>query len=367
VKRICFFGVDDYRMLNPATNTKPINGEAVQQVLLARAFQALGFSVRMVVQAADEPVEDMVDGIRVFTAFHWDAGIPVFRFFHPRASGVLRALNEADADVYYQSPAGAFTGLTAAFCRWKKRKFIFRVASDANCVPGQQLIEYWRDRKIYEYGLRRADLIATQSHRQTELLKQHYGLDSAVVNMAMELPREDLEAERDIDVLWVGNLRPVKRADRVLALARRLPGVRFVMIGGPIDGDEKYYADVERQASSLANLRFMGQVPYDAVNRCFARAKLFLNTSDVEGFPNTFLQAWARKVPVVSFFDPDELITREGLGVRPQTDDEMCIALEALLRDSGKRERMGNAARAYALANYSPDAAARRYLELCGT
>ena len=365
MSRICFFGVDNYRMLNPVTNTKPINGEAVQHVLLARAFQSLGFDVSMVIRAAEEPVEECVDGIRVFSAFHWHAGLPVIRFIHPRATGVLRALGEADADIYYQSPASAFTGLTAAFCRWRKKKFIFRVASDVNCIPGQQLIEYWRDRKLYEYGLRRADLIAVQSRRQQELLEEHYGLPSAIVNMAMELPHEDLEGERGIDVLWVSNLRPVKRADRVLALARRLPDLAFAIIGGPSRGDEAHYADIERAAAKLPNLRFLGQLPYDEVNRQIARTKVFLNTSDVEGFPNTFLQAWARAVPVVSFFDPDGVIAREGLGESPRDEDEMAAALRILVEDSARRARMGAAARAYALANFSPLAAAKRYLELC--
>lgn len=362
--RICFFGVDNYRMLNPATNTMPVNGESVQQVLLARAFASLGHEVSTVVRAVERDIDETVDGIRVLSAFRWHTGIPVVRFVHPRATGVIAALGKVDADVYYQSPASAFTGLTAAFCRWKKRKFIFRVASDVNCIPGRQLIDYWRDRKLYEYGLRRADVIAVQSAYQRDLLKQHYGLKSAVVNMAMDMPSDDHAVDPDIDVLWVSNLRPVKRAERALALARRLPDAEFAMIGGRNRGDEDYYARIEQEASRLPNLRFLGQVPYDEVNRYFLRSKIFLNTSDVEGFPNTFLQAWARRVPVVSFFDPDRIIEREGLGRRPETEDEMAAVLRELLDDSSLRLRLGDAARAFAVENYSPAAAARRYLEL---
>jgi len=351
-------------MLRPATSTMPVNGEAVQQVLLARAFKSLGYSVSMVVRAGNEPIEDVVDGIRVISAFKWGAGIPILRFFHPMASGVIRALNKADADVYYQSPAGGLTGLTAAFCRWKNRKFIFRVASDVNCIPGQQLIELWRDRKLFEYGLRRADVVAVQSHYQLELLKHHYGLESTVVNMAMEIPAEDLASERDIDVIWVSNLRPVKRAERMLSLARQMPKFKFVMIGGPIRGDKEYYARIEREAADLTNVQFLGQLPYDEVNEHIARSKVFLNTSDVEGFPNTFLQAWARRVPIVSFFDPDEVITTKGLGIRPDGEAEMLAALTKLLTNTHARERIGATAREYALANFSSVAAAKRYLSL---
>jgi glycosyltransferase involved in cell wall biosynthesis len=363
-KKICFFGVDNYRMLSPATRTMPVNGEAVQHVLLARAFKSLGYSVSMVVRAGTETIEDSVDGIRILTAFKWDAGLPVVRFFHPMASGVIRALVEADADIYYQSPAGAFTGLTAAYCRWKNKKFVFRVASDVNCVPGEQLIKRWRDRKLFEYGLRRADVVAVQSNYQRELLQRNYGLESDVVNMAMEMPAESTDMKRNIDIIWVSNLRPVKRAERVLSLARSLPNAKFVMIGGPLRGDEAYFAEIERSASKIANVEFLGQRPYGEVNELIARSRIFLNTSDVEGFPNTFLQAWAREVPVVSFFDPDQIIARKGLGARPENDDEMRRALIDLLDNVESREQIGAAAREYALANFSAAAAAKRYIEL---
>jgi len=363
VNRICLISADSTSMLRPANDSAPAGGEAIQKLLLARAFVDLGYDVSMIVRAIHDDIDETIEGIRVLSAFKYGAGVPLIRFFHPRASGFLRALSKVNADIYYQSPAGALTGLTAAFCRFKRRKFIFRVASDADCVPDRNFIELWRDRKLYEYGLRGANLIAAQSIYQQELLMRNYGLESTVVNMAMELPEEDLDGSRDIDVLWISNLKPVKRPDRLLQIAKRLVDIEFTMIGGQLPGYEEYFAEMEREASMLPNVKFLGHVPYKEVNQYVSRSKILLNTSDVEGFPNTFLQAWARKVPVVSFFDPDEIIVREGFGLRPDTDDEMCSALRELFDDSQKRERIGAAARAFAVKHYAPVVAARQYLE----
>lgn len=362
--RVCLVGVDSCLMPKSSKGESPVNGEAIQQALLARALRDLGLEVCAVFNTRDGDIDEVVDGIRLRSAFNRHAGIPVVRFLYPRATGVFRALIAVDADVYMQSPAGALTGLTAAFCQWKKRKFIFRVASDVDCVPGKQLIMYRRDRRIFEYGLKHADALVVQSKLQKQLLEKNYGLKSTVVNMVVERPGEDLDVQRDIDVLWISNLNPIKRADRVLALASQMADVRFTIIGGVVSGNEAYYVDIERKAAMLPNVSFLGQMSYRTTNQYLARSKLFLNTSDIEGFPNTFLQAWVRKVPVVSFFDPDGIIERERLGRRAESEDEMRIAIRELLRDTESRNRIGNGAYEYAFRNFSPSSTAKRYLKL---
>lgn len=363
MKSICFVGMQNY-VLNAATSTGQAGGETVQKSLLARQFVAQGFEVSMIVPDVGQADGQEVDGIRLWKTCPDDAGIPIVRFFHPRMTSALRALARADADVYYESPAGVDTGITAAFCRTRGKILIHRIASDVNCIPGQQLIQYWRDRKIYEYGLRHAHLVAAQTQKQVDLLRTNYGVRSSIVNMAVEMPAEESGLPRDIDVLWVNHIRKVKRPELLLELAKRLPRFRFAIVGGAMEGEETLYARMEHEAQAIDNLDFVGEVPYSDVNGYFARARLFVNTSDIEGFPNTFLQAWVRRVPVISFFDPDRLIEKNELGITPHDLDAMTHAVETLLQDGDRRNTLGEKAHAYAVNGCSLPNVVDRYVEL---
>ena len=188
-RRICIVGMDSYGLLSGEGDLQYIGGETVQHVLLARAWRDLGHDVSMIVFDDGQGARRVVDGITDIAAHKRNGGLPGLQFFHPRASKLFAALMAADADVYYQSPAGAFTGITAWFCRMTGGKFIFRVASDSDCEKEHARIGLWRDRKLYDYGLRHADLVAVQTEYQAGMLRENHGLESSVVNMLVEPPR----------------------------------------------------------------------------------------------------------------------------------------------------------------------------------
>lgn len=366
IRKICILGLDDYAMLTGDSRYGFVGGESVQHVLLARAWRDLGVEVSIVVHDLGQPRLTCVDGIQAVAAFEPAAGIPIVRFVHPRVSSVLRALRSVDADVYYQSPAGGWSGIAVGAAKMWGKRSIVRIASDLDCVRGQQLIRHYRDRKLYEYGVLNASLLAAQTVQQQQLLRENYGVASERLNIAVETPAGESQVPKDIDVLWIGNLRPVKRADLLVELARRLPQYRFALVGARIAGHEVHYDAVAREAAQLPNVLVTGSVPYEQTGEWFNRSRLHVNTSDAEGFPNTFLQAWIRGVPVVSFFDPDQLIQRQALGRACQSIEEMAAAIDALLRRSSEREMISTRARSFVEREYSARYIAARYLELLG-
>ena len=333
--RICFVGLENLPVLAPEFGQHRIGGAQVQQSLLAKALVRRGFPVSMVVGDYGQPDGAVWSGVRTYKAYSAHEGIPLLRFLHPRWTKLWRALRRADADVYYVSCASVQVGQVAMWAVRNGRRMIFRIASDVDCEPDRVMITYWRDRRLYEYGLRRAAGILAQSVRQQELMQKNYGLESSVAASLVETPDRELPlAERDISLLWISNIHRVKRPEMFLHLARRLKTCTASMVGGAQPGAQDLYQRVCADAASIGNLTVHGQLPYGATNAVFDRARVFVNTSGFEGFPNTYLQAWIRGIPVVAFFDPDDVIRREGLGHAVASLDEMVQAAQHLATDS---------------------------------
>jgi len=314
--QICFVGLQNLPVLSPRYSAHGIGGEEVQQTLLARALKRRGFGVSMVVADYGQPDGEPMEGIELFKAHRLDGGIPVLRFIHPRFTGLWRALRRANADVYYVSIAGPQLGFVALFALLHGRRVVFRIAHDADCDPARSLIRFARDRWLYAFGLRHAAVRLAQTDQQVRAMQDHYGLSSRVASMLVEPggPWRPFD-QRDIDVLWVANLVPLKRPRLVLDLARRSPGLRVHMVGGKQPGHERLFEEVAAEARSLPNVTFHGRLPYRHANELFDRARVLVSTSELEGFPNVYLQAWRRGTPIVTFFDPDRVVARHGLGV----------------------------------------------------
>jgi glycosyltransferase involved in cell wall biosynthesis len=98
-------------------------------------------------------------------------------------------------------------------------------------------------------------------------------------------------------------IRTHKRPELALELARRLPHRRFVMVGGPGLSGAALYERIRREAASLPNVEMTGFLPLSEVEGRFDAARVLVNTSSIEGMPNTFLQAWARGVPTLGTVD----------------------------------------------------------------
>lgn len=366
---ICFVALNTYPALAGRGDLKELGGAQVQQSILARAFAAEGYRVSMVSFDYGQGADTEVDGVRIVAAYAQNDGLPGVRFVHPRLTRLWQTLASVDADIYYQRCAGLTTGVVAAFAKFHGKKFIYAGASDLDfsAGPDAAILPGARDRMIYRWGLRNASAIVAQNPRQQVMLRTNYGLPSVLVPSCYDIvPSAEADCVRR-EVLWVGMMRPLKRPDLFLAVARQLPEYQFRMIGGA-DGESPqaraFFESIKSEAARLKNVEFMGFVPYAEVGQHFDRARLFVNTSDHEGFPNTFLQAWARGVPSVAFFDTGSRL--DGAPVYPvvQGVDHAVETIRRLMQDERAHVQASRLCAEFFSQSHSPEITMQRYEKL---
>ena len=178
--------------------------------------------------------------------------------------------------------------------------------------------------------VRKMKYIVVQNQHQHDTLKSNYGKDSLILfNIWGESKKTDVEV-LPTDVVWVANLRPLKRPEWIVNAAKQLPEIDFTMVGGPTL-DKQYYESVRAATQGIPNLHFLGPKSFAETNAIVSLSRLLCCTSTFEGFPNTFLQAWNYNIPVVSTVDPSGVIATNNLGIIVKTLDEFVLAVHDLL------------------------------------
>ena len=306
---ICFVAPNAWPVLAGDTTIPVVGGAEVQQAYIARGLAARGFRVSMICLDHGQPDKTLIDGITVYKTHIPVSGLPLIRFFHPRLTSIWKALKRVDADIYYQRAAGVITGIVALFAKHHGRRFVYAVAHDLDLEKNRthelfQRRAGWRDRQFFSLGLKLADEIIVQHNAQVAACQRWHNRTAVTVPSCYDRPTA-ARADRSGYVLWVSTIRAWKQPELFLELARRLPHLRFRMIGG--EGIERSGASlsarIREESATLPNVEFLGFVPHAEIEPHFDGARVVVNTSTKEGFPNTFLQAWSRGIPAVSFVE----------------------------------------------------------------
>jgi glycosyltransferase involved in cell wall biosynthesis len=182
----------------------------------------------------------------------------------------------------------------------------------------------------------------------------------------------DLERsyDGDLQILTVGRLEaeknPLLLADVLARLAEADPRWRLVVCGeGPLEGalrDRLAELGVER----LASLR--GYVPIDrGLLDTYRESHLFLHVAWTEGFPQTILEAFAARLPVVATAvgGIPAGVGEAALLVPPGDPEAAARALEKLAREPGLRQQVTQAGLEHARAS-TLESASRRVVDFIG-
>jgi glycosyltransferase involved in cell wall biosynthesis len=273
---------------------------------------------------------------------------------YPYAKSVYRELLSIKPDIIYQRAGLSLTGISAYFARRNRCKFVFHIAHDNDVKRSSYSWQRpWLipEQIFLHYGIRHTDAIIAQTQFQAELLKSNYGRNAIVIPNGHAVPEDIHKPSIPISVLWIANWKPIKQPEIFVQMVQALgpvKNIRFIMLGRTAG-----YERLVGQALQ-AGIDVRGEIPNEEVNCLLTKSHVLVNTSKEEGFSNTFIQAWMRRVPVISLtVDPDNILRDKKLGLCAGEFKGLVRGLKDLLENKELRESMGANARKYAIANHS--------------
>ena len=142
-------------------------------------------------------------------------------------------------------------------------------------------------------------------------------------------------------VLGVGQIQPRKGIKSFVAVAERLPHLRFVWVGGRPFG--RFIAEYEALSQLIehppANVTFTGAAPFDDMPGYYALADAFLFPSFHECFSYAILEAGAANLPLVLLDNADYTETLYDHYLMAENEDGLAETVNRLSEDRAYYEK----------------------------
>lgn len=171
-------------------------------------------------------------------------------------------------------------------------------------------------------------------------------------------------SESDFVVLGNGQVQPRKRLDVFVAMAKALPDVKFIWVGGiPFKQLGADYQEMHTlMTNTPPNMQITGVIPHDDVFAYLAAADVFCLPATQENHPMCVLEAAGAGLPIVLRDIPEYDDTFADDALKAKTDEEFVAAIRSLQEPHVRAEWSARSAKI--AARFDSHAAAERLVTL---
>ena len=274
---------------------------------------------------------------------------------------IQHRLTMINPDVIITRTYSSFAGIAAHYAKLHNKKHVHFIASDSEIDIFHQKISILKimdriERYFFKKTFSAHSQLICQNQHQQKQVKELFDIDAQLSTQIAAEPENNSFKKPDdkIIVTWIANLKPVKRPEHYFTIAKAFadnPNISFIMIGP--DHRNAYDAQLAKMKNQ-SNFSYLGKLSNEKVNETLESAHILINTSDHEGFSNTFIQAWMREVLVISLnSNPDNILTNQKVGFLIHSVDQIIEKLRYLTKNRNQVYLLGKNAREYSLRNHS--------------
>jgi glycosyltransferase involved in cell wall biosynthesis len=367
--KFCFFG-----NIAGALKGKTEGGAELQISLLARALALKGHEVVIIDPYSSESFISQ-EGIRLINVPDWNKGVKGLRLFRYRIPALKKTFFQQKADFYYVRMRSYLHLIPYLIAKKINSKLIIATAHDLDVLPFYKKFKYEYKPKfnllkfitlqlpndiIFHYLLKNSDFVLLQHKGQKSYIKSVKGKVVIFPNIFDFGMLPNVINSKSNYFIYPGALNILKGSENLQRLIKMLDRkVPIVIVGQPKDKKTK---KIYEELKKTTNIVLMGRLSHRETIQKIANARALINTSNFEGFPNIFLEAWATGVPVISLkVNPGNIFNEQNLGIYCNENlNEMKRSIE-----SGETDNIcKNNLISYVLKHHDFTTAADRFLQI---
>ncbi|MFX0069895.1 MAG: glycosyltransferase, partial [Candidatus Hermodarchaeota archaeon] len=285
--RICFVQAFAYAVFNPESSAK-IGGAEVDLYNIAKELvKDERFDVYFLVADFGQEELEIYDNIKVVKGHSQEKSM--LNYFTAFLK-FYKKLVKINADIYFTANLSKYVGFTNLYCKLARKIHIHRTEHQHQVNRKKLLKHVFKGESryiLFLLGYINVNHIVVQNEEDRVMLKKTFNYPSNVIRNSYPIKR--LNNKNRKFILWVARSEKWKQPEIFIKLAKAFPTEKFVMIM-PMANDPIYFRKIKNKAMKLNNLRFIPGVPFSEVEEFYQNAKLFINTSSSDGFPNSFNQ-----------------------------------------------------------------------------
>jgi colanic acid biosynthesis glycosyl transferase WcaI len=213
-----------------------------------------------------------------------------------------------------------------------------------------------------------ATKLSSEFHNRLHVIPNFVDTSAIVPGDRMTSYRRELGIDDRVIVMYAGNVGFSQSLELVLAAARSMPHIAFVING---DGAARKSLQEEVKATDIDNVYFADYQPIERLSEVLASGDIHvvpLKTGLASvSVPSKMYSILSAGRPVVAAIDAGTEIPRTlaesgaGTAVAPDNEAEFISALQILISDGAKRVAMGALGRTWVEHHASAGAVAKRY------
>jgi len=266
----------------------------------------------------------------------WDKekGFQKFKLFFKIIPSFFKAIKNYNPDYLVSETKIREATVFAILSKIFRKKCVHRIASDLDVDDRirNSLSKFYT--WFYYLGLRLSDIIFVQNNYQLEELKKRFPNKKIILlntPFSLEMDKRVKSKSERGYIAWIGTFRSVKNIPALLNVVKNNPELEFKIAGGKVikNFTDKKTEQAVNELHKLRNAKFMDYMDYEEIPKFLEGALALMNTSFLEGFSNTFLEAWSVGTPIISTINvnPNGLINSHNLGYIVESYDDLPTAI----------------------------------------